>query len=81
MLVVPFGLDQPDNGARVQRLGAGRMVARRRYRAERVAAELRLLLGEGFARRGAEVGAAIRAEDGAGAAADALERVLGRSRK
>ncbi len=77
MLVVPFGVDQPDNAARAERLGVGRVVPERRYRVDRVITALRALLGPAYRSRAAEVGAAIRREDGAEAAAEAIERVLG----
>lgn len=78
MLVVPFGVDQPDNAARVVRLGVGRTLARRRYRKRLVARELRALLEKpGYAREASEVGEAIRAERGAAMACDALEAHLG----
>ena len=35
MLVVPFAHDQPDNAARVRRLGVARVLSRRAYRAAR----------------------------------------------
>src|SRR5439155_1833991 len=44
MLVVPFGGDQYDNGARVARLGVGRVMKRNHYRADRAAIELKQLL-------------------------------------
>jgi UDP:flavonoid glycosyltransferase YjiC (YdhE family) len=76
-LVMPFSHDQFDNGARVARLGAGRVLARSKYDASRAARELRVLLtDEGYNMRASEVGRQIRAEDGAVAAADALEEVL-----
>lgn len=37
MLVVPFAHDQHDNGARVERLGVARTIARNSYKAGRVA--------------------------------------------
>jgi UDP:flavonoid glycosyltransferase YjiC (YdhE family) len=78
-LVVPFGHDQFDNGARVARLGCGRVLPRRRYDARRAERELRPLLeGESYAQSAAEVGQVVRAEDGTGRAADAIEEVLGR---
>lgn len=78
MLVVPFGTDQPDNAARVARLGVGRFLGRRRYRAARVAKELRTLLEQpGYAQRASQVGSEIRAENGAATACDALQRLLG----
>jgi rhamnosyltransferase subunit B len=77
MLVVPFAHDQPDNAARVTRLGLARTLARARYRAPRVARELAALLDDPTVGQKAEqAGARIRAERGTAAACDALERVL-----
>jgi MGT family glycosyltransferase len=76
-LVVPFNHDQPDNAMRIARLGAGRALARTKYKAQRVAAELDKLLNEpGYAKKAAEVGRVVAGEDGASAAADAIESVL-----
>ena len=76
-LIVPFAHDQPDHGYRVSRLGTGLTLARRRYRADTAAAALRRLLEEPrFGRRAEEVGREVRAETGADAACDALERLL-----
>lgn len=77
MLVVPFGVDQPDNAARAQRLGVARVLGRGQYRAARVARELRPLLEDArYARRAAEVGALILGEQGTARACDAIEAVL-----
>lgn len=77
-LVVPFSHDQFDNGARVVRAGAGRMLPRSKYNARTAARELRAMLSnESYAARAAEAGRQIRGEDGASAAADAIEEVLG----
>ncbi len=77
MLVVPWGVDQPDNAARVVRMGVARTLHREAYRAARVVQALRPLLQRpGYAKRAAEVSAAIRAEQGTAAACDAIERVL-----
>jgi UDP:flavonoid glycosyltransferase YjiC (YdhE family) len=74
MIVVPFSHDQPDNAARVVRLGVARTVARGSYRADRVAAELQALLRSGeYRERAAWAGEAVRREDGVGAACDGLE--------
>ncbi len=79
-VIVPWSHDQPDNAERAGRLGLSITLPRRSYRAGTVAKALkRLLHGPGFADRAAEIGRRIRAEDGAGAAADAIERMLGRS--
>jgi rhamnosyltransferase subunit B len=76
MLIVPYSHDQPDNAARVARLGAGRMLYRRNYNASSATRELRRLLDEpAYAARAAEVGGRIQAEDGVGVACDAIERI------
>jgi UDP:flavonoid glycosyltransferase YjiC (YdhE family) len=77
MLVVPHAHDQPDNAFRVTNLGVARTVFPSHYRAARVARELRRLLNDSdVERRAAEVSAIVRAEGGAEAAADSIERVL-----
>jgi len=76
-VVVPFSHDQFDNARRVSRIGAGRALPRAKYRAATAAEELRALLSdESYTTRAAEIGKQIRAEDGAVAAADALEELL-----
>lgn len=76
-LIVPHAHDQPDNAKRVNRLGVARIGQPRRFRSSRVAAHLRDLLGEAQYRTRAEaVGRAVREEDGAAAACDAIEAVL-----
>src|SRR5207244_12880236 len=80
MLVVPYAHDQPDNAARVTRLGVAGTLARHRYDPARAAAALRPLLDDpAYARRASEVGAAIRQEDGVSEACDALEGLLATS--
>jgi UDP:flavonoid glycosyltransferase YjiC (YdhE family) len=77
MLIVPYGWDQPDNAARVERLGVGLHAPRSKYSASTAAAALKRLLGEPrFAARAAEVAARVRKEDGLTAACDAIESVL-----
>jgi rhamnosyltransferase subunit B len=76
-IVVPFSHDQFDNGSRVKRIGAGRMLPRSNYNARSAARELHALLAdESYTTRATEVGRQIRAENGAVAAADAIEEVL-----
>ncbi len=76
-LVVPFGFDQPDNAARVTRLGAGRTLPRRLYQADRVAQELRTLLNDkSYTSEARALGQKIQAEDGVGKACDAMETLL-----
>jgi rhamnosyltransferase subunit B len=77
MLIVPYGWDQPDNAARVERLGVGLWLPRSDYSAETAAGALGRLVGDSrFAERAAEVGAKVRGEDGLGLACDAVERLL-----
>ena len=74
MLVMPFGGDQYDNGARVARLGAGRTIMRKQYTAARAAAELKELLDNpGYKKRAAELGRRIQADNGVRTACDAIE--------
>jgi rhamnosyltransferase subunit B len=77
MLVVPHSHDQPDNGWRIRRLGVGRMLLRKHYKAARVVKELGALLDEPhYARRAAEVGSQVQGEDGARLASDLIEEAL-----
>jgi UDP:flavonoid glycosyltransferase YjiC (YdhE family) len=81
MLVLPYAHDQPDNAARVARLGIARVVPRRCYTPERAARELRRLLDDpAYAVRAAAVGERVRREDGVRVACDALEAMLGAPR-
>ena len=76
-LVMPFSHDQFDNGARAERAGAARVLPRAKYNAATAARELRALLGdESYTSRASEIGRRVRAENGAAAAADAIEEVL-----
>jgi rhamnosyltransferase subunit B len=77
MLVVPFSHDQPDNAARLVRLGVARTLGRGRYSAARAAAALRPLLSDPrYAERAAAAGEQVRREDGLGTACAAIERLL-----
>lgn len=77
VLVVPHAHDQFDNAARVVRLGCGRSVARPRYNAKTATAELEALLGSAdYLGNAAEIGRRVQNENGARAAADAIEEVL-----
>jgi rhamnosyltransferase subunit B len=71
MLVVPFAHDQPDNAARVTRLGVARTISRGDYKAARVAKELKeLLLNPFYVKRAHQIGHRVRCENGAGLAID-----------
>ena len=81
-IVVPFHGDQLDNGTRVERLGAARVVAREKYRKDRVVAELaRVLNDPTYAAAATRVAAKVRSEDGVGQAVAAVQRVLAESRR
>ncbi len=76
VLVMPCGVDQPDNAERVRRLGVARIVSRTRYRAARVARELKRLLDDpAYAQKAKQVGAQVQGEDGAAVAAEALMKL------
>lgn len=76
-IVMPYSHDQPDNAARVERLGTSRTIPRRQYSAVRAASELsRLLANPNYAAKAAAVGRLVRLEDGVGVACDAIERQL-----
>ncbi len=74
---MPHAHDQFDNAARVVRLGCGRTIARPRYNAHTATKELDELSGNrDYFTRAAEVGKQVQKENGAGAAADAIEEIL-----
>lgn len=77
MLVVPFGWDQPDNGARVERLGVGLCMPRKAYSARNAATALDRLLQESrFSARATKVGFQVSAENGLTLACDAIEGLV-----
>jgi rhamnosyltransferase subunit B len=79
MLVMPYSHDQPDNAARVERLGTGRKIARKQYSAARVAQHLRELLEKpSYTEKAAAIGQVMRSENGAGMACDAIAQHLSR---
>ena len=76
-LIVPFAFDQPDNAAHAARLGTSRTLPRGKYRAARVAKELRKLLEEpAYARNARTLGERLRAENGAAVACDLIESFM-----
>jgi rhamnosyltransferase subunit B len=79
-LVMPYSHDQPDNAARVERLGVSRTIQRHQYQSDRVAQELqRLLEDPRYSTKAVEVSKIIQAEDGVNVACDAIEKQLGSS--
>jgi len=78
-LIVPFGWDQPDNAARVERLGAGIHLPRNEYSVSTATAALERLLGDKqFEECAARVGVEVREESGLNRACDAIEGLLRR---
>lgn len=79
-IVVPLFADQPFWGERVHALGVGPPpIMRPTLTAERLAAALRIALGDSAMReRAARLGAALRAEDGIAAAVAVVDRLTGR---
>jgi rhamnosyltransferase subunit B len=76
-LVMPYAFDQPDNAARVIRIGAGLWLSRQRYRAERAAKQLnRLLATPTYDERASETGRRVGRENGASVACDTVERAM-----
>jgi rhamnosyltransferase subunit B len=77
VLIVPHAHDQFDNAARVVRLGCGRAMPRPRYNTETAIRELEALLKDiDYTIKAGEIGRQVQSEDGASAAADAIEEVL-----
>ena len=76
-LVMPYSHDQPDNAARVTRLGIGRALARDRYTAYTAAREIRALLDSpAYADKARRIGQQVQTENGVQSACDALEAKL-----
>ena len=76
-LVVHYGHDQPDNAARLVRLGMARSIPRERYNADRAVKEIQFLLEkETYTQRAAAIGVHVRKENGTASACDLLDRLL-----
>jgi UDP:flavonoid glycosyltransferase YjiC (YdhE family) len=77
MLVVPHAYDQPDNAARVTKLGVARTLFPKHYVAQQVTVQLQALLAEPrYAQRATEVGHKVQVEAGDQQACDAIETFL-----
>ncbi len=75
-LIVPYGFDQPDHAARMERLGVARSIGRHSYSAESATAALRHLLDNPrYALRAKVVAKEVQAEDGLKDSCDAIERL------
>jgi rhamnosyltransferase subunit B len=76
-LVMPYAFDQPDNAARVHRLGVGLPVGRQRYSADRAASQLESLLQDPlYAQRASLIGEQVSSEQGVLRACESVERAL-----
>ncbi|MBZ5687564.1 MAG: hypothetical protein LAP86_21310 [Acidobacteriia bacterium] len=76
-LVVHYGHDQPDNAARLVRMGMARSIPRERYNANLAVREIQNLLeNRTYAERAAAIGARVRNENGTARACDLLGRLL-----
>ncbi len=77
MLFVPWGWDQPDNGARAQRRGAALCIPKDKYTVESgVSAVNRLMNETMFASKAAEAAGNITSAPGLTSAADSIESLL-----
>lgn len=76
-LVLPYILDQPDNAARIERLGTSRTLERTQYSAARATQELRELIETpSYATKAAAIGRIVQTEDGVEIACNAIENQL-----
>ena len=77
MLMVPFAHDQPDNAERMRRAGVAAVLPIGRYTASGAARQLGTILADRrMAARADLLGDKVRAENGVGAACDAIESAL-----
>ncbi|MGA8937634.1 MAG: glycosyltransferase [Acidobacteriaceae bacterium] len=75
-LIVPLGLDQPDNAFRMEMLGIARVLSRNHYTGGRAAKHLRALMSTSRYREAARVVAAkVRLEQGVEVTCEAIEAV------
>ncbi|BAZ37628.1 putative glycosyl transferase, family 28 [Calothrix sp. NIES-4101] len=76
-LIVPYSHDQPDNAARVERLGTSRTISRSQYTTSPVVKELQKLLDKPqYTNKASEIRSIIQAENGVTIACDAIEQQL-----
>lgn len=76
-LIMPYSHDQPDNAARVERLGTSRTIPRQQYTGSRVAKELQILLENSkYATKAVEIGHILQSENGVKFACDAIDKQL-----
>ncbi len=77
VLVVPYAFDQPDNAARVVRLGIALQIPRESYRCDQAVTALHQLLSNPTYKTTAQsVKERVDAEDGVQSACDLIERTF-----
>ncbi|MDX2085424.1 MAG: glycosyltransferase [Candidatus Melainabacteria bacterium] len=77
MIIVPYGFDQQDNAARMQRLGVSCTITRQHYQTQRVLAALQALLNTGHYAHSASLAQQhLRQENGIETACLAIESTL-----
>lgn len=77
MLIVPYGWDQPDNAARIERLSVGLHIPKHRYTVESATTALRSILEQPrFAMRAAEIRKHVYDENGLADACDEIESMV-----
>lgn len=77
MIVMPYSHDQPDNANRARKLGVARVIPKGKYRADRVADELKALLSHSaYSAASRRVAADIAREDGLRAICEGLESAV-----
>jgi UDP:flavonoid glycosyltransferase YjiC (YdhE family) len=77
MVVVPYSHDQPDQAARLTRLGVARSIPRERYDSRLAATEIQAVLeGSTYAVRATDIAFRVRRENGTASACDHLCRLL-----
>jgi rhamnosyltransferase subunit B len=76
-IVMPYSHDQPDNAARLERLGVSRTIPRQQYSADRAVKELReLLANPSYQQQAAKIGQMLQSENGVKVACEAIEKQL-----
>ncbi len=78
-LVMPFSFDQPDNAARIERLGVGLTIEKKQYSADFAAKMLnRLLTKTCYASAAKELANLLKIENGVHQACDVIEKQMGK---
>jgi UDP:flavonoid glycosyltransferase YjiC (YdhE family) len=81
-LIVPYMGDQPDNAARMVRLGVARTLPPSAYSPRRAAGELDALMSYAtYKDQAARIAASLAQEDGAGACVDIIETLLAQDQR